>query len=154
MYILRPSNNFTDSTDSSEGGRHASISNSFPKTFHVSPFNDRTGKYHVLTRDPLSTQGDSKGLVNTTITLYDDFDNKKLVAALHSVASPIFMSDLSMSIGASSLFVINYGWSGLLTVPRIFWEAAQLFGVKKLKVYFRPEVKGTTVSRHATALEM
>lgn len=92
--------------------------------------------------------------MDTVITLYDDAENKKLVAALRSVAPPIFMSDLSSSIIASSLFVMRYGWSGLITFPRIVWEASKLFGVKKLKVSFRPEVKGTTISRNATALEM
>lgn len=145
MYILRPSN---------RSGKCVSISNSFPKSFHVSPFNDRTGKYHVLTRNPLSGRVDSKGLINTVITLYDDSGKKKLVAALCSVAPPIFVSDLVMSIAASSLFVVNYGWSGLITFPRIVCEAAQLFGVKKLKVYPRPEVGATTVSRNATPLEV
>lgn len=153
MYILHPSNYPVGSADP-EGGKYASISNSFPKSFHVSPFNDRTGKYHVLTRNPLSGRADSEGLIYTVITLYDDSSNKKLVAALCSVVPPIFISDLSMSIAASSLFVVNYGWSGLVTFPRIVWEAAQLFGVKKLKVYSKPEVGATTVGRNATPLEM
>lgn len=154
MYILRPSSHSTSSAAFSDEKSHASILNSFPKTFHVSPFNDRTGKYHVLAHDPLSARESPRGLVNTVITLYDDAENKKLVAALRSVAPPIFMSDLSSSIIASSLFVMRYGWSGLITFPRIVWEASKLFGVKKLKVSFRPEVKGTTISRNATALEM
>lgn len=153
MYLCRPSNPPTGSSTPPQEKERA-FTQGFPKTFHVSPFNDRMGKYHIHTRDPLSAREDSIGVINTTITLYDDFGNKKLIAGLRSAASPIFMSDLSTSIVASSIFVAKYGWSGLITFPRIVWEASKLFGVKKLKVYLRPEIKGKTISRNATTLEM
>ncbi|RPB09410.1 DUF1365-domain-containing protein [Morchella conica CCBAS932] len=151
MYLCRPSNSSLTGFNISFG---QTFSQNFSKEFHVSPFNDRAGKYNVLTRDPLSEKEDSNGIVNTTITLYDDFDNKKLIAGLRSVVPPIFLSELSTSVISSTIFVIKYGWSGLITFPRIVWEAAKLFGVKRLKVYLRPEVRRKTISRNATALEI
>jgi DUF1365 family protein len=155
MYLLRPSKLITPALTSS-------FIQSFPKKLHVSPFNDRTGSYRVLARDPFKTPPTARRSNDMLFvgirllsepTTTDNERREKFLATVRSVAPPIDMRRLSTMPGLALLFATFWGPVGLVTFPRILWQAAKLLS-KALRVYCRPEVLSGGISRRATPLEM
>ena len=78
LYFLKRANE----SDSHDAQRSDSIvfRHSWPKDFHVSPFNSRNGSYTLVAYDPF--QNKSSLRVDNTITLNSSKDHAKIVARL------------------------------------------------------------------------
>lgn len=137
-----------NSSDQKVLGRFA---NSWPKDFHVSPFNSRKGAYSLAANDPffpnLSTRAGA-ALVNNTITLSSSKQHPKLIARVFSSSGSI--DPYKLKGWGTSKFIAAWWWVGLVTFPRIAREAAKLFFRRKLHVWFRPEVLKDSIGRNET----
>lgn len=125
----------------------------FPRAFHVSPFNDRTGFYCVSLSDPLQSSAppsnstsdtSSRSLpVNPSIHLKIVFltpdREKKLYASLTGVGAPLQQYNLIKAL-------LRWPLSLLLTTPRILYQAAKLHYGRRLDVFPRPEPFALSVS--------
>ena len=114
---------------------------SWPKDFHVSPFNSRKGSYTLSAHDPFSQEK-----VNNTITLSSSKNHPKLVAKIISTGK--FIDPCEMGIVDVLRFVATWWWVGFVTFPRIVREAAKLFFRRKLHVWYRPEVLRESIGRN------
>lgn len=122
--------------------------NQWDKDFHVSPFNDRDGSYSLSAIDPF--QQGATGLVDNTIVLNSVDGKPKIVARVFSHQSGIDPS--KMSPIQIFWFLARWWWVGFMTNPRILREARMLW-VKKLRVFYRPEVLQSSIGRSETAEE-
>lgn len=100
----------------------------FPRSFHVSPFNDRSGYYQVSLIDPLVSSSYS-----IKIRLLQEDRRKKLVATLEGWGEPLTESAILQA-------ALLYPFSLLLTSARILYQAFILHYFKKLNVFARPEL--------------
>lgn len=126
VYVLRQD-------EARDGVRHGYDSaQTFPRRFHVSPFNDRSGSYQLQCRDPL--QGEQFA-VDMHLTLLEPDGTKKLTAQVNSIGAP---TPTSQAISCSWQ-LLRHGTAVFLTVPRILLQAYRLHYGKKLAVYLRPE---------------
>ncbi|MCJ1273952.1 hypothetical protein MMC21_001745 [Puttea exsequens] len=123
----------------------------WPKDFHVSPFNSRKGSYALSAIDPF-TRNSGNGRVNNIITLSSSKDHPKLVARIFSTADSIDPSTLTT--WQSTRFIARWWWVGFVTFPRIVREAAKLFFRRKLHVWYRPEVLKDSIGRKETPAEV
>ncbi|KAM0790567.1 hypothetical protein ACM66B_004436 [Microbotryomycetes sp. NB124-2] len=116
-------------------GKGYDYSWTFPRAFHVSPFNDRSGFYQVSVVDPLKHVYDGTShqprLDVKVVTLTSD-RQKKLFASLVGDGLPLTKSTVLGS-------VTRWPMSLLLTTPRILYQAAILHYRKWLDVFPRPE---------------
>lgn len=122
------------------------------KDFHVSPFMDRQGTYLTTTNDPFPCTGQPNGRIDNRIVLRSPSGQVKIVARIFSTTSPIDPSELSPIQVLSVL--VKWSWVGLLTELRILREARILRMVKKLPVFYRPEVMKTSMGRTETTEEI
>lgn len=115
----------------------------FPRSFHVSPFNDRSGYYQVSLVDPLLnlSMNTQPYFAVKVVLLTAETKEKKLMADLKGHAVP-----LSESSALSAIF--QFPLALFLTTPRILYQAAKLHYKKKLDVFPKPE----PVSSHAGEL--
>ncbi|KAI1657181.1 hypothetical protein F4813DRAFT_380981 [Daldinia decipiens] len=123
----------------------------WPKDFHVSPFNSRKGAYSLVAHDPLSPIMDGQGPINTTINLMSSKNHAKLVARIFSEGDAI--DPTRMTSLQKLKFLASWWWVGFVTFPRIVKEAAALFFQRKLHVWYRPEPLKTNIGRHADKIE-
>ena len=124
----------------------------WPKDFHVSPFNDRAGTYSVSATDPFSPANHSNPVIDNTVVLSSPEGQPKLIARVFSTCPPIDPYSLNRLQTISVL--LRWSWVGLLTDLRILKEARVLWAVKKLQVFYRPAVHGTSIGRKNTKEEM
>ncbi|KAK4033742.1 hypothetical protein C8A01DRAFT_49720 [Parachaetomium inaequale] len=127
--------------------RITTFKQSWPKDFHVSPFNSRKGSYTLTATDPLSTGSP----ISATITLLSSKNHPKLVADLSPAGIPLNPSTLTTY--QKLRFLAAWWHVGFLTYPRILLQAFVLFFCRGLRVWFRPEPLRGTVCRRATAME-
>ena len=119
------------------------------KDFHVSPFNDREGSYSLSAIDPFSMPGVSH--VENTIVLKSPDGKPKLVARVFSTENGIEASKLTR--WQTLVFVLKWCWVGFMTNPRILREALILWK-KKLQLFYRPEVRVSSIGRKETPEEV
>ena len=122
------------------------------KDFHVSPFNSRKGSYVLSVSDPLRADIGNKSPIDNTITLYSSKEHLKLVAHVYSTGDAVDVSKLSR--WDTFKFLASWCWVGFVTFPRIIREAGKLFFLRKLHVWYRPEVLKDSIGRQATNDEM
>ncbi|KAL8278397.1 hypothetical protein RQP46_009289 [Phenoliferia psychrophenolica] len=103
----------------------------FPRAFHVSPFNSRVGFYRVSLSSPFATSLTHPTLA-TKIVFLTPTREKKLYAALAGPGEPLVTPTL-----LKALFTWPLGL--LLTTPRILWQAGRLSYGRGLAVWIRPE---------------
>lgn len=118
---------------------------SWEKDFHVSPFNDRDGRYGLTAVDP--GEGMVKNNIDNTIVLKSAEGKPKIVARVFSTEPGIEAYNLSTLQIFS--FLLRWSWVGFLTNPRILREALILW-VKKVQVFYRPEVLPSSIGRTET----
>jgi len=139
-------------TVADEDGQNPIFRRTWPKDFHVSPFNSRKGSYSLLTHDPGFMSADiSKQTcpqIDNTITLRSSKSHAKLVARLFSTGPAL--SANSLTFVEKMAFIVSWCWVGFFTFPRILKEAAKLFFARGLHVWFRPEVLRSSIGRQAT----
>lgn len=164
MYFLPPDDELVsqighlpaDEGDAVTGERQTlpprtTLKQSWPKDFHVSPFNSRKGSYSMSALDPLSPYMQGTGPVTNTINLVSSKGHGKLVARLIPEGSSI--DPYTMSWFAKFGFLASWWWVGFLTFPRIVKEAGMLFFKRKLHVWFRPEPLKENIGRNADTTE-
>lgn len=123
----------------------------WPKDFHVSPFNSRKGSYFLSAHDILTTGDQNLGLIDNTIVLRSSKIHGKIVARLLSMGPPL--DPAAMTSWQKLYFLASWWWVGFVTFPRIVKEAGLLFFKRKLHVWFRPEPLKESMGRNADALE-
>ncbi|KAI1473953.1 hypothetical protein F4774DRAFT_422783 [Daldinia eschscholtzii] len=123
----------------------------WPKDFHVSPFNSRKGTYSLAAHDPLLPNVDGHGPINNTINLMSSKNHTKLIARIFSEGDAIDPS--KMTFFQKFKFLYSWWWVGFVTFPRIVKEATVLFFQRKLHVWYRPEPLKTSIGRHADKIE-
>ncbi|KAF6218512.1 hypothetical protein HO133_005861 [Letharia lupina] len=124
---------------------------SWPKDFHVSPFNSRKGAYSLSANDPFFPNLSSRAgaaLVNNTITLSSSKQHPKLIARVFSSSDSI--DPYKLKGWSIFKFIAAWWWVGLVTFPRIAREAGKLFFRRKLHVWYRPEVLKDSIGRNET----
>ena len=152
MYLLKQSSTLESTPlESPIEKRTETFTNSWPKDFHVSPFNSRKGGYSLRAEDILPLEKEKSGQISNVITLSSSKGHAKLVASIRSTAPSIEANGLSNMQKAR--FILSWCWVGFMTYPRIVKEAAKLFFRRKLHVWYRPEVLPTSIGRRANASE-
>ena len=151
MYFMKngSGDEVKDAQEHLENPRVAQFTHSWPKDFHVSPFNSRRGSYSLVVHDLFTSPNEPH--VNNTITLRSSKEHAKLVARIVSTGDPIDPS--KMYFFERVRFVMSWCWVGFVTYPRIVKEAGKLFFRRKLHVWFRPEVVRTSIGRRETSRE-
>lgn len=122
--------------------------NTWEKDFHVSPFNDRDGRYSLTAVNPGEEAVNHN--IDNTIVLSSEEGKPKIVARVFSTKPGI--DACSMSTLQTYLFLVRWSWVGFLTNPRILREARILW-VKKVQVFYRPEVLPSSIGRTETPEE-
>jgi hypothetical protein len=108
---------------------------SFPRAFHVSPFNDRLGTYTVSVRAPLPRGNSGVALPRIRVRLHTPAGPLKLSASLRARSAAPFKANMVLAALATHPFIL------FLTLPRILYQAAVLHYRRRLNVYKRPEPK-------------
>lgn len=132
-------------------GKPRIFEQSWPKDFHVSPFNSRKGSYSLLATDPLNALSEGNSPVDSTITLKSSKEHGKIVARLFSDGPMI--DPTAMTIWQRLSFLLSWWWVGFVTFPRIVKEAGRLFFKTKLNVWYRPEPLKESLGRNADVTE-
>lgn len=136
---------------------HSAVTNfktTWAKDFHVSPFNSRKGNYTLNAHDPFasfSQSGDEEEaptIISNTVTLTSSKKHAKLVARVFSTENSLDPSSLGLI--EEIKLVAGWWWVGFVTFPRILREAAKLFFLRKLHVWYRPEVLKNSIGRRET----
>ncbi|KAI4866740.1 hypothetical protein F4820DRAFT_457416 [Hypoxylon rubiginosum] len=163
MYFLRPNDDAIEPIEAPENEASTSDSQTYqpndlkplrqtwPKDFHVSPFNSRKGAYSLVAHDPLLPDMRGRGPINSTINLISSKNDAKLVARVFSEGDAIDPTE--MTVLQQLRFLAGWWWVGFVTFPRIVKEAAALFFQRKLHVWYRPEPLHTGIGRHADNIE-
>ena len=136
------------STDIDTTSEELKFTHTWPKDFHVSPFNSRKGTYTLTATNPFKHPNPK---INNTITLTSSENYPKLVARIFSIdqaTNPTNMNNLD-----TIRFLSTWFWTGFLTFPRILKEAAILFFKHQLPIWYRPEVAKTSIARQPTKRE-
>lgn len=141
LYVLRTAH---DEVDPQGNHDHAWV---FPRTFHVSPFNNRAGFYRLDVQDPFG-KSDTVPRIKVTLNQLTQEKETKLYAALlnHPDKS---RRPVDITIGnILSVVLWRQPWDLFLTTFRILRQAWTLHYQKKLLVYPRPELhtKSTLIS--------
>ena len=141
------------------GSNDGRFKQEWTKDFHVSPFNDRMGSYSASVLDPFphrenGVKGESRAdyRLDNTIVLKDPEGVAKLVTRIFSASSPL--DPAALTWWQATLFRARWAWIGLLTDVRILKEARNLWMVKKLSVFYRPEPRATSIGRKAIEEEV
>lgn len=112
----------------------------FPRSFHVSPFNSRDGYYTLSLVPPFSRHHPSSPSLCISLLLLTPSRTPKLFARL---ASPPAFSPLPLTArNVLSTILFRFPISLFLTTPRIMYHAFILHFRKGLGVYARPEPVG------------
>ena len=121
------------------------------KEFHVSPFNSRKGGgYAQKAMNPFPSPSCAPK-VDITITLKSSKDHAKIIARVFSLGMASELESLSW-FGILK-FMAAWGWVGFATFPRILKEAYVLYMRRGLHVFFRPEVRASSIGRVPTEME-
>ncbi|CAK3952331.1 hypothetical protein DOTSEDRAFT_70354 [Lecanosticta acicola] len=138
-----------DGTDEEASVKTLVFTETWDKDFHVSPFNSRKGSYSLRAVDPLAAfQETGEVKIDNTIVLRSSKEHPKLIARACSVGKPIEPDHVSILQLAN--FILGWWWVGLLTFPRIIWEASKLYFSRKLHVWYRPETTEKSLGRSYT----
>lgn len=147
MYFLPMDERVADEPDANT----SKLFKSWPKDFHVSPFNSRKGSYSLQVHDMLSSNSNKPGRLDGTITLKSSKDHPKIVARLFQEGDPV--DPTTASLATKLRFLLGWWWVGFVTFPRIVKEAGRLFFRRKLHVWFRPEPLKDSMGRVADTTE-
>lgn len=120
------------------------------KTFHISPFNHRSGNYNIQVRDPLDNFSSEGSRVDMHMVVLARDGTKSMVARAFSVSPSFDMVTGSTWRGLN--IVVTWGYNTFLAVPETMYEAWKLYR-KKAVVYTRPEVLVGSGQRDATKAE-
>ena len=155
MYLLKASSSKHDSGvdfSSDDQTKITTFTQVFDKDFHVSPFNSRKGSYSLRATDPLAAYEETGQVkIDNTVVLRSLKDSAKIVARVFSEGAP--RDAVKISRFDLARFIASWCWVGFATFPRIVWQARKLFFLRKLHVWYRPEVAASSVGRSFTGDE-
>ena len=106
------------------GSTHYPIRTRFQKEFHVSPFNDMSGEYEATFSPPTDQLQISIKLMQENRCILD--------TALSGKGEPLTTCSLWKHVA-------RHPFSTALTLPRIYYQAAQLNWRKKVSIYPTPD---------------
>lgn len=156
MYLLKGRREGKGKGNGKEGekdGEKVVFTDDWEKDFHVSPFNSRKGSYSLKAVDPVAAfELTGRARVDNTIVLRSSKEHAKIVARVFSDGEA--RDATTISIWELARFVASWWWVGLVTFPRIVWQARKLFFSRKLYVWYRPEVAETSLGREYSAEEL
>jgi DUF1365 family protein len=116
-------------------GRYEKI-HDVERSFHVSPFNNRSGSYEAHLSNPIPT-GHLDVLLH--IRLYhDDISKREDPKEASRLCARVWGTVHEWNLAHSLYLLLCFPFSAVLTFPRILWEAGKLAFIKKLKVYACP----------------
>ena len=124
----------------------------FPRSFHVSPFNSRNGYYRLDTTDPFLQPSPSPRIKILLRLLTPDREPKLQALLASNPSRDAIMLDATNSWKIYST-LLRWPLALLLTTPRIMYQAYILHYEKKLAVYPRPEPKSQDSSEGWNAPE-
>ena len=113
----------------------------------MSPFNDRSGTYSLVTYDPLFPHMTGTGPIKLTITLSSGHGKVKLVARVNSRGEPV--DPAKMSWMEVQKFAMSQAWNTWATEPRTVYQAGLLMFRRGLSIFTVPEPLKTSISRKA-----
>ena len=138
--------------ESSEpSGQSHKFVDKWAKDFHVSPFNSRKGSYSLVAHDPFAQKAKGRESIDNTITLVSSKGHPKLVARFFAIDTARDPS--KFGLWSKITFVIKWCWVGFATLPRILKEAAKLYFLRGLQVWYRPEPLKDSIGRMETERE-
>ncbi|KAI2618149.1 hypothetical protein GGR54DRAFT_606206 [Hypoxylon sp. NC1633] len=140
-----------DNTQARQAEQSKPLRQTWPKDFHVSPFNSRKGAYSLTAYDPLFPNMEGRCPINSTINLISSKGHAKLVARIFSDGDAI--DPVEMTLLQKFKFLASWWWVGFVTFPRIVKEAGLLFFKRKLHVWYRPEPLKSSIGRQADKTE-
>lgn len=152
MYLLKAGEKYDmDDDEDASKDPSARFKNTWPKDFHISPFNSRKGRYSLSAIDPFGASSPNTPILDNTIILKSSKNHPKLVARVFSKGALI--DPLTASPWENACFLIAWCWVGFATFPRILKEAFVLFFQRGLHVWLRPEILPQSLGRRATSAE-
>nr|ODN90544.1 hypothetical protein L203_01653 [Cryptococcus depauperatus CBS 7841] len=138
-YVLR-----VDSPLRHEPAKGYDLAFTFPRSFHVSPYNTRNGSYQVDVIDPFPPGwSETPGFTprfKVIVRLMTVDDQLKLTVVLSSGPSPPTRLERSVRSVSGVLWALAR-WPGTLFLvqTRAYWQAYKLHYWKNLAIYPRPE---------------
>ena len=141
---------FLESHQSVKEADNSTFKHEWNKDFHVSPFNSRNGSYKLSAMDPFLRKGSLEQRVDNRIVLANTGGKSRFVARVFSSETAIDAASLTK--WQSLAFMFRWWWVGLMTTSRTLREARTLW-MKRLKVFYRPEVNQSSIGRRATREE-
>lgn len=129
----------------------------FPRSFHVSPFNSRNGYYRLDLVDPFPSKSadplHAMPQVKVFLHLLTPSKDCKLQAILASSPSRPSVPIQSGNEFRILLTILRFPLALLLTTPRILYQAYRLHYERELAVYPRPEPKSESSGKEWNAPE-
>ncbi|SPO28852.1 uncharacterized protein UTRI_05102_B [Ustilago trichophora] len=139
----------------------------FPRSFHVSPFNDRGGFYRLFLKEPFTKTAEASTftlgvrlllLVESESTTQDSSPKlvKKLMATLDSISvtpqKRVYVGRCVRPLSPATLYaaLLRQPVDLFLTLFRILYEAAKLHFAKRLDAFGRPDMVQLSEPCHAT----
>ena len=125
LYFISASNQETSRCAQDSGGQPSRFYQTWPKDFHVSPFNSRKGHYALSASDPnlFDESQDKKHRANRNIidisaTLTSSKGRPKFVARLWSNTAPL--DPYAVTAIQASVFFVSWCWVGIVTCTYFF----------------------------------
>ncbi|CDU24946.1 uncharacterized protein SPSC_04779 [Sporisorium scitamineum] len=169
IYVLEAGTN-EDADDTTATSKRSGYDHqwTFPRSFHVSPFNDRGGYYRLFLKEPFRGQCDTFVLGIRLLLLVESPDSdpqvkapklvKKLMATLDSIPPPPLLLHHPLlqkrgiqpaptrrcvrPLTSATLYaaLLRQPFDLFLTFFRILYQAAKLHFVKRLDAFGRPDM--------------
>ncbi|WVR08945.1 hypothetical protein IAU60_006004 [Kwoniella sp. DSM 27419] len=139
-YILRPESKYAH--EPARGYDHAFT---FPRSFHVSPFNSRDSYYRADLVDPFPPSFDGRTMTpsfKTHLRVLTPEQKVKFNAVLTSGPSPPILLD-PWKIPAICSALGKWPFTLMLVQVRTYYQAYRLHYLKRLALYKRPETRTT-----------
>lgn len=121
------------------------------KSFHISPFNHRSGDYLIQCRDPIRPNTDDEPKLDIHVIVRSREGAKIMVARAFSVQKTF--DPIKGSVFQILQLVFKWGWAVFMAVPQTMYEAWKIYR-KNSKVYNRPEPLPGSGQRNATKTEL
>jgi len=119
------------------------------KTFHISPFNHRSGTYSIQVRDPIREK-EGMAHMDVHMLVFDHAGNKTMMARAFATCAGFDMANAGFWISYTA--VVKWGYNTFLAIPYTMFEAYKVFK-RGTRVHTRPEPKKGTGQRKATEPE-
>ncbi|KAF3924498.1 hypothetical protein AA313_de0210246 [Arthrobotrys entomopaga] len=118
----------------------------FPKEFHISPFNKRSGEYEADILDPIKEKR-----FEVKIAVLDEAGKRRMTVQTLSLGKYLDVREATC-VDILKL-VLRWMFCGLLVVPRTLWQCWRIFCLKRTEIHGRPEPFQNSKGRSASRLE-